>query len=50
MEADPHVWHDAKNGIAMVKEIQAQLSEVSPENAALYETNAAALISQLEQL
>ena len=50
MEADPHVWHDAENGIAMVKEIQAQLSEVSPENAALYETNAAALIAQLEQL
>ena len=50
MEADPHVWHDAENGIAMVKEIQAQLSAVSPENAALYETNAAALIAQLEQL
>ena len=50
MEADPHVWHDAENGIAMVKEIQAQLSAVSPENAALYETNATALIAQLEQL
>ncbi|MEM6599265.1 MAG: zinc ABC transporter substrate-binding protein [Cyanobacteria bacterium P01_D01_bin.36] len=50
MEADPHVWHDAENGIAMAKEIQAQLSEVSPENAALYATNAEALIAQLEQL
>ncbi|PZO47858.1 MAG: metal ABC transporter substrate-binding protein [Phormidesmis priestleyi] len=50
MEPDPHVWHDAENGVAMVKEIQRQLSEVSPNNAALYETNAEALIAQLEQL
>jgi len=50
MEADPHVWHDAENGIAMVKEIQTQLSAVSPANAALYATNADALIAQLEQL
>lgn len=34
----------------MVREIQTQLSEISPENTALYETNAAALIAQLEQL
>ncbi|MEO1446660.1 MAG: zinc ABC transporter substrate-binding protein [Cyanobacteria bacterium J06635_11] len=50
MEPDPHVWHDAENGVAMVQEIQAQLSEVSPENAELYEANATALIAQLEQL
>ena len=50
LEADPHVWHDAENGVAMVQEIQKQLSEISPENAALYETNATALIAGLEQL
>ncbi len=50
MEPDPHVWHDAENGIAMVKAIQAQLTEVSPTNAELYETNAQALIAQLEQI
>ena len=50
MEPDPHVWHDAKNGVAMVKEIQTQLAEVSPDNADLYETNAEALIAQLEQM
>ena len=49
-EPDPHVWHDAENGIAMVRIIQEQLSEVSPENADLYETNAEALIDQLTQL
>ncbi|MEM8638708.1 MAG: zinc ABC transporter substrate-binding protein [Cyanobacteria bacterium P01_G01_bin.54] len=47
---DPHVWHDAENGIAMVRVIQAQLSEVFPDNADLYETNAEALIAQLTQL
>ncbi len=50
LEPDPHVWHDAEHGIAMAKVIQAQLSEVSPENAELYDTNAEALIAQLEQL
>jgi len=50
LEPDPHVWHDVENGIAMVKAIQAQLSEVLPENAELYKTNAEALVAQLEQL
>ncbi|MEO0888460.1 MAG: zinc ABC transporter substrate-binding protein, partial [Cyanobacteria bacterium J06648_10] len=40
LASDPHVWHDAENGIAMVKAVQEQLSEVSPENAELYEANA----------
>ena len=50
MVPDPHVWHDAENGIAMVQTIQTQLSELSPENAELYATNAEALIAQIEQL
>ncbi|MEM7066575.1 MAG: zinc ABC transporter substrate-binding protein [Cyanobacteria bacterium P01_B01_bin.77] len=49
-EPDPHVWHDAENGIAMVRVIEEQLSEVFPENADLYETNAESLIAQLTQL
>ncbi|MEO0538999.1 MAG: zinc ABC transporter substrate-binding protein [Cyanobacteria bacterium P01_A01_bin.123] len=47
---DPHVWHDAENGIAMIRVIQAELSEVSPDNADLYQANAEALIAQLTQL
>ena len=47
---DPHVWHDAENGIAMVRVIQTELSEVFPENADLYEANAESLIAQLTQL
>ncbi|EDX83268.1 Periplasmic solute binding protein family [Synechococcus sp. PCC 7335] len=50
MVPDPHVWHNAKNGIAMARVVQAQLSELSPENAELYETNAETLIAQIEQL
>ncbi|MEO0770537.1 MAG: zinc ABC transporter substrate-binding protein [Cyanobacteria bacterium J06649_4] len=50
MVADPHVWHDAEIGIAMAEVIQTQLSERFPENAELYEANAAALIEELEQL
>ncbi|MBT9317802.1 metal ABC transporter solute-binding protein, Zn/Mn family [Leptothoe spongobia] len=49
-EPDPHVWHDAENGIAMVRVIEEQLSEAFPENADLYETNAESLITQLTQL
>lgn len=49
-EADPHVWHDAENGIAMVRVIQEQLSAAFPENAALYEANAETLSAQLTQL
>ena len=50
MVPDPHVWHDAENGIAMIDTVQTQLSELSPENAELYEANAEALIAQIEQL
>ncbi|MEM8503801.1 MAG: zinc ABC transporter substrate-binding protein [Cyanobacteria bacterium P01_D01_bin.1] len=49
-EPDPHVWHDAENGIAMARVIQTQLSEAFPANADLYQTNAEGLIAQLTQL
>ncbi|MEM8546126.1 MAG: zinc ABC transporter substrate-binding protein [Cyanobacteria bacterium P01_H01_bin.119] len=50
MVPDPHVWHDAENGIAMVRVIQEELSVISPDNAELYQANAEALIAQLTQL
>ena len=49
-EPDPHVWHDAENGIAMVRVIQTQLSEAFPDNAELYQANSETLIAQLTQL
>ncbi|MEM1308447.1 MAG: zinc ABC transporter substrate-binding protein, partial [Cyanobacteria bacterium P01_H01_bin.153] len=33
MSPDPHVWHDAENGIAIVRVIQEELSVISPDNA-----------------
>ncbi|MEL6232498.1 MAG: zinc ABC transporter substrate-binding protein [Cyanobacteria bacterium J06627_3] len=50
MSPDPHVWHDAENGIAIVRVIQEELSVLSPENAEIYQANAEALIAQLTQL
>jgi manganese/iron transport system substrate-binding protein len=50
LTADPHVWQDAENGIAMVAVIKDELINLSPENASLYEQNAAQLTSELEQI
>ncbi|MEB3293683.1 MAG: zinc ABC transporter substrate-binding protein [Synechococcales bacterium] len=47
---DPHVWHSAQNGIQMVQVIQKHLSQLSPENAALYQKNAQAMTDRLTKL
>ncbi len=49
-EYDPHVWHDPRNAVAMVSEIEAALSEADPENAETYEQNAQQYTSELEDL
>jgi manganese/iron transport system substrate-binding protein len=49
-EPDPHVWHDAKNGIQMVKVIQDNLTKVAPANADRYAKNAQALTAELTQI
>jgi manganese/iron transport system substrate-binding protein len=49
-EADPHVWHNAQNGIAIVQVIQDQLSKLSPQNAELYRKNATALRDRLTKI
>jgi manganese/iron transport system substrate-binding protein len=49
-EADPHVWHSAQNGIAIVQVIQNQLSKLSPKNAELYRKNATALRDRLTKI
>ena len=50
LEPDPHVWHDPENGIAMVQQIQKQLSKVAPDQANLYRRNANTLNLKLTQL
>ncbi len=49
-EPDPHVWHNVKNGIAIVQVLKIQLSQASPTNTALYEKNAKDLTDRLTQL
>ena len=49
-ESDPHIWHDAKNVIAMVGTIRDALSSAMPDHAATFATNSAAYIAQLQQL
>ncbi|MFN3925952.1 MAG: metal ABC transporter solute-binding protein, Zn/Mn family [Pseudanabaenaceae cyanobacterium] len=50
MAPDPHVWHDAKNGIKMVQTIAQQLSKADPQHADTYQQNAQALIGELQRL
>jgi manganese/iron transport system substrate-binding protein len=49
-EFDPHVWHDAKNGIRIVETVRDSLEKLSPNNAAQYTSNAKQLIGELTQL
>ncbi len=49
-EPDPHIWHDAKNGVQMVKVIQGNLTTAAPANADLYAKNAQALTAELTQV
>lgn len=48
--ADPHVWHDVKNGIEMVKVINDNLAKLSPKNKSLYTSNTKKINSELTQL
>ncbi len=47
---DPHVWHNAENGINMVKVIRSNLESKSPENAELYTNNAQKITQELQQI
>jgi manganese/iron transport system substrate-binding protein len=49
-EPDPHVWGDVENAIVMVAAIAATLSEQFPEDAAVFDQNAADLIEELRAL
>ncbi|MGI0493331.1 metal ABC transporter solute-binding protein, Zn/Mn family [Alkalinema pantanalense CENA528] len=49
-EADPHVWHNAQNGIQMVKVIETALAKADPSNAALYAKNAQTITDRLTKV
>lgn len=44
---DPHVWHDATYGAALVDEIATRLIEVAPDQAGEYQERAAAIRQEL---
>jgi manganese/iron transport system substrate-binding protein len=47
---DPHVWGDARNGIAMTRKIRDELIRLSPADKAVFTENADRLIAELEKL
>ena len=48
--ADPHVWNNAQNGIKIAQSISNSLSKLRPDQAQIYATNTARLVSELEQI
>jgi manganese/zinc/iron transport system substrate-binding protein len=47
---DPHVWMDVRGWMKAVTVVEQALSEFDPDNAAVYQANAAAYIAELEAL
>ncbi|HEY9609828.1 metal ABC transporter solute-binding protein, Zn/Mn family [Allocoleopsis sp.] len=49
-EFDPHVWHDAKNGVRMVEVVLDNLKKLSPKDDAKYISNTEKITRELTQL
>jgi manganese/iron transport system substrate-binding protein len=47
---DPHVWHNPQHGIKMVGTIKDNLTKLSPNNAATYNSNAEKITVELQQI
>lgn len=47
---DPHVWHNAQNGVAMAKVIGDSLSKLKPEDAKLYSDNTQKITGEISQI
>ncbi|MEH2458077.1 metal ABC transporter solute-binding protein, Zn/Mn family [Nostoc sp.] len=47
---DPHVWHNAQNGIAIAQTISQELAKVAPNNAATYTSNTQKLTNEISQI
>ena len=47
---DPHVWHNAQNGIKIAETIATSLAKVVPAEAATYKQNTQKLTSEISQL
>jgi manganese/iron transport system substrate-binding protein len=49
-EAEPHVWHNAQNGVRIVEVVRDNLGKISPSNAAKYTSNAEKMTGELKQV
>lgn len=49
-QIDGHIWLDPENAIIILKEINRNLKELSPENAAIFEANTALAISDIQKM
>ena len=47
---DPHVWHNAQNGIAIAQTISQELGKLAPSNAAIYTSNTQKLTNEISQI
>lgn len=47
---DPHIWHNAQNGIKIAETIEANLEKLVPEQAATYKQNTQKLTSEIGQI
>ncbi len=48
--ADPHVWHNAKNGVAIAEVIGKKLSELQSDRASTYAQNTTRITTELQQV
>ncbi len=48
--SDPHVWHNAKNGVKIVETIANSLVKVAPNSSAIYKQNTQKLTSETGQI
>lgn len=48
--ADPHVWHNPNNGIAMAEVISEELEQLQPDKASLYEENFQSIKVELTEI
>lgn len=49
-ETDPHVWHNAQNGIQIATVISEKLSQLEPANAQLYAANTQKITAEVGQI
>lgn len=49
-ERDPHIWLSPRRVMVMIEAIAREMAALDPENAAMYDKNAAAYIAQLDEL